>query len=142
MLNTRRLLGGMLVLMVVGGLTSSCGGGSSSAPPTDKTAVALADKAKSDAAAADKAKTDAAGTEAVAGFVKLGLIKRMDLKTGKISMDGEMWEGFELDAKKQIVKVISWGRDAAQGRPQVTLYDSRSGKELAVYGPLLGVKIR
>ena len=138
----RRLLGGVLVLVVVGGLTSSCGGGSSSAPPTDKAAVALADKAKSDAAAADKAKTDAAGTEAVAGFVKLGLIKRMDLKTGKIYMDGEMWEGFELDAKKQIVKVISWGRDAERGLPQVTLYDSRSGKELADYGPLLGVKIR
>ena len=51
---THRLLGGVLVLMVVGGLTSSCGGGSSSVPPTpDKAAVAIADKAKTDAADAD-----------------------------------------------------------------------------------------
>ncbi len=74
--------------------------------------------------------------------MKHGLIKRMDLKTGKIYVDLELWEGFELDAKQNIVKVVSGYRDAEHGLPQVTLYESRSGKELAGYGAFTGVTIR
>jgi hypothetical protein len=76
-------------------------------------------------------------------MVNHGLIKRMDVKTGKFYIDGELWEGFELDAKENIVKVISGYREAEyKGLPQVTLYESRSGKELASFGVLSGVTIQ
>ena len=72
--------------------------------------------------------------------MKHGLIKRMDLTTGKFYIDGPLWEGFELDAKQNIVKMISWYREAEyKGLPQVTLYESRTGKELASYGVSSGV---
>lgn len=75
-------------------------------------------------------------------MVKQGLIKRMDVKTGKFYIYGELWETFELNDKEQLVKTISKYRDAEFGLPQVTLYESRSGKELASYGAFSGVKIR
>jgi hypothetical protein len=80
---------------------------------------------------------------AVAKMVNLGLIKRMDVKTGKFYVDGPLWEGFELDAKENIVKVISAYREAEyKGLPQVTLYESRSGKELASNGAFSGVTLK
>ena len=47
-------------------------------------------------------------------------------------MDGPLWESTELNHKQ------SMDQDEYQGLPQ-TLYDSRSGKELANYGPFAGV---
>ena len=80
---------------------------------------------------------------AVAKMVNLGLIKRMDVKTGKFYIDGSLWVGFELDGKESIVKTISGYREAEyKGLPQVTLYESRSGKELANYGAFSGVTIK
>ena len=75
-------------------------------------------------------------------MMSLDLVKRMDLKTGKIYINGLLWEGFELDGKENIVKVISGYRDAEYGLPQVTLYESKSGKELASYSAFGGVSIR
>lgn len=75
-------------------------------------------------------------------MVQQGLIKRSDLKSGKFYIWGDMWEGFELDAKEQIVRVISEHRDAEFGLPQVRLVESRSGKELATLGAFSGVTIR
>jgi hypothetical protein len=50
---------------------------------------------------------------------------------------------FELDAKQNLVKMISWYREAEyKGLLQVTLYESRSGKELASYGAFSGVTIQ
>jgi hypothetical protein len=80
---------------------------------------------------------------AVDKMVNLGLIKRMDVKTGKFYIDGPLWVGFELDGKESIVKTISGYREAEyKGLPQVTLYESRSGKELASYGAFSGVTIK
>jgi len=79
---------------------------------------------------------------AVNVMVKRGLVKRMDVRTGKVYIYGDLWEVFELNEKEQIVKTISEYRDAEQGLPQVTLYESRSGKELASYGAFSGVTIR
>ena len=80
---------------------------------------------------------------AVRKMVDLGLIKRMDATTGKFYIDGPLWVGFELDGKENIVKVISGYREAEyKGLPQVTLYESRSGKELANYGAFSGVTIK
>jgi hypothetical protein len=97
------------------------------------------------AAPATKSLPSAQASEAraaVAKMVNLGLIKRMDVKTGTFYIDGPLWEEFELDGMENIVKVISGYRDAAHGLPQVTLYESRSGKELASYGVFLGVTIQ
>jgi hypothetical protein len=93
-------------------------------------------KSEQELAAAEGARTF------IATLVANDFIKRMDTKTGKFYVDGEMWAGFELDAKQQIVEVVSRYRDAEVGLPQVTLYDSRSGKELADYGVFAGVTIR
>jgi hypothetical protein len=79
--------------------------------------------------------------KAIAGMVQEGFIKRMDLETGKIYVNGPLWQVFELDEKKQLVRVISTHRQVETGLPQVTLYESRSGKELASYGALTGVRI-
>jgi hypothetical protein len=66
----------------------------------------------------------------------------MNVKTGKFYVDGELWEGFELDDKENIVRFVSAYREAEyKGLPQVTLYDSRSGRELANYGAFSGVTI-
>jgi chromosome condensin MukBEF MukE localization factor len=60
---------------------------------------------------------------AIETMVKLGLIKRMDDKTGKFYIDGPLWTSFELNQKQGIVKVISGQREAEyKGLPQVTLY--------------------
>ena len=69
-------------------------------------------------------------------------IKRTDIEAGKFYIYGDLWEGFELDAKENIVRVISEHRDAEFGLPQVTLLESRSGKELASYGAFSGVTIK
>jgi hypothetical protein len=104
-------------------------------------ALVLREQQAATAPAQNTAATGSNG-QAVAEMVKHGLIKRMDLKTGSVYISGEMWEGFELDAKQQIVKVISRQREAEQRLPQVTLYESRSGKELASYGAFSGVTIK
>ena len=93
------------------------------------------------APAQDTARAESARA-AVEKMVSVGLIKRMDVTTGKFYIDGPLWVGFELDAKENIVKVISGYREAEyKGLPQVTLYESRSGKELASYGAFSGVTI-
>jgi hypothetical protein len=80
---------------------------------------------------------------AVAKMMNFGLIKRMDVKTGKFYIDGPLWIGFELDGKENVVKAISGYREAEyKGLPQVTLYESRSGKELASYGAFSEVTIQ
>jgi hypothetical protein len=119
-------------------------------PEAEKAAAQLAelDKAANAAAEGERvrakvAEADAASRrKAIDEMVKLGLIKRMDLATGKIYVNGPLWEGFELDKKEQLVKVISNHRKAEEGVPQVTLYDSRTGKELASYGAFTGVRIK
>lgn len=80
--------------------------------------------------------------EAMGKLVSFGLVKRMDVKTGKFYIDGPLWDGFEFDQKENIVKLISGYRDTQHGLPQVTLYESRSGKELASFGVFSGVTIR
>jgi hypothetical protein len=85
----------------------------------------------------------ASARAAVDKMVNLSLIKRMDVNTGKFYIDGPLWVGFELDGKENIVKVISGYTEAEyKGLPQVTLYESRSGKELANYGAFIAVTIR
>jgi hypothetical protein len=69
-------------------------------------------------------------------------VKRMDVEAGRFYVDGQLWETFELDNKEQIVKATSQYRDVENGLPQVTLYESRSGNELASYGVFSGVTIR
>lgn len=76
------------------------------------------------------------------GFLIRYKIKRTDIEAGKFYIYGDLWEGFELDAKENIVRVISEHRDAEFGLPQVTLLESRSGKELASYGAFSGVTIK
>jgi len=103
----------------------------SPAPATPSTAPA------DDTALAESARA------AVATMVNRGLIKRMDVKTGKFYIYGDLWDGFELNQKENIVKVMSGYREAEyKGLPQVTLYESRSGKELASYGVFSGVTIK
>ena len=67
-------------------------------------------------------------------MLKIGFVKRMDLNTGSFYIDGEQWAVFELDEKKNIVTFISAYGEAEKQRPQVTLYESKTGKELASYG--------
>ena len=82
-------------------------------------------------------------TGPVAEMVQHGLIKRMDITTGKFYIDGPLWNVDALGAKENIVKVISGYREAEyRGLPEVTLYDSRSGKELANFEVFSGVTIR
>ena len=84
-----------------------------------------------------------AAHEIVAQLQKFELIKRIEIKTGKFYLDGPLWQGFELTDKKKFIRAMSVYRETEyMGLPQVTLYDSRSGKELANYGPLLGTTIR
>jgi hypothetical protein len=79
----------------------------------------------------------------IPGLVKTGFIKRIDVARGSVHMDGPLWESTELNDRQSMVNMISWYREAEyQGLPQVTLYDSRSGKELANYGPFAGVTIK
>ena len=79
----------------------------------------------------------------MAVFKAQGLVKRMDVASGKFYISGPLWEGFELDDKQNIVRFISAYREAEyKGLPQVTLYESRSGKELASYGAFSGVTIK
>jgi hypothetical protein len=75
-------------------------------------------------------------------LVTNGFVKRVDVKTGKFYVDGELWETFEFNNKEQLVEAISQYRDVEYGLPQVTLYESRSGRELATYGVFSGVTIR
>ena len=134
---------GFIVLVVLGrimGSTTSTPSGGATAPA--RPATSAAPPVNTGRTAVQEAKVAESNLAAVSEMVKQGLIKRMDLATGKIYIDGSLWEGFELDAKQQIVKVISRQRDAEQKLPQVTLYESRSGKELASYGVFSGVTIR
>ena len=94
-------------------------------------------------ATAASSSQDEAAREIVASLQKFELIKRIDVATGKYYIDGELWQGFELDKKEQFVRAMSAYRKIEyKGLPQVTLYDSRSGKELASYGAFTGVTIR
>jgi hypothetical protein len=112
------------------------------APLVSTTRAAAPPQAARAAAPARNTAADEATRAAISKFLSVGFIKRMDVKVGKFYVDGELWEGFELDAKQQIVETISAYRDAERGLPQVTLYESRSGKELASYGVFSGVTIR
>ena len=124
----------MLFFIPTGGPSSTSSARSASSPTPTLPSVAAPVQ---NTAAAESARA------AVAKMVNLGLIKRMDVKTGKFYIDGPLWVGFELDAKENIVKVISGYREAEyKGLPQVTLYESRSGKELASYGAFSGVAIK
>jgi len=85
----------------------------------------------------------AAAQKLIPGLVKTGFIKRINLERGNFYMDGPLWEQIELNEKENLVKIASWYREAEyRGLPQVTLYDSRSGKELGNYGVFSGVTIR
>jgi hypothetical protein len=91
---------------------------------------------------ADRARAQAA-REVVATLEKFGLIKRMDVKTGKFYIDGPLWEGFELNDKERFVKAISLYREAEDSNhSRVWLYDGRTGKELATYTSFSGVTIQ
>jgi len=76
-----------------------------------------------------------------------GLITRMDggarsmPGAARIYVDGPTWAGFKVDDKEDIIRFLSRYRDALEGRPQVALLDDRSGRELASYGPILGVSL-
>lgn len=111
-------------------------------PPASPAPVTPPPQTARAAAPARNTAADGATRAAISKFLNVGFIKRMDVKVGKFYVDGELWEGFELDAKQQIVETISAYRDAERGLPQVTLYESRSGKELASYGVFSGVTIR
>ena len=131
----------LIGLGVVGWLSSST---APTTTPTAQTTAAVSSPppAPTPAPAKNTAAAESARA-AVAVMMKQGLIKRMDVATGKFYIYGDLWDGFELDAKQNIVKVISGYRETEyKGLPQVTLYESRSGKELANYGAFSGVTIR
>jgi hypothetical protein len=92
---------------------------------------------------AERARRGAAARDAIPSVVKQGFIKRMDLERGRFYVDGPLWESFELNDKQNMVKMMSWYREAEyKDLPQVTLYESRSGKELASYGAFSEVTIK
>ena len=111
------------------------------APAVSRQGPQLSGQTVPPAPAQDTAATERARV-AVANMEILGLIKRMDLRTRSFYINGPLWEVFELDEKENIVRVISMYAKAEHGLPQVTLYESRSGKELASYGVFTGVTIR
>ena len=75
-------------------------------------------------------------------MIALGFIKRVDVQTGKFYVNRELWDGFELDQKEGLVKTMSGYREAEHDLPQVKIYDSRSGTELASFSVFSGVTIR
>ena len=92
---------------------------------------------------AQEAQRAATARDLMPGLLRTGIVKRMDLATGSFYMDGPLWERTELDRKQNLVKILSWYREAEYKQlPQVTLYDSRSGKELASFGAFSGVTIK
>jgi hypothetical protein len=137
------LLGSMLACGESNAIRKADAAAASTQPARAPVPAAALAPAPARAPAPAPAKNTAAAASArtaVAKMVSLGLIKRMDVKTGKFYIDGELWEGFELDAQENIVKVISGYREAEyKGLP---LYESRSGKELANYGAFSGVTIK
>lgn len=77
-----------------------------------------------------------------------GLITRMDggarsiPGAARIYVDGPLWAGFKVDQKEDLIRFLSRYRDSLEGRPQVELIDDRSGRELASYGPILGISLK
>jgi hypothetical protein len=112
----------------------------SAPPPSNAVAEEAAVRARAELAA-EKLRRGVAAREAIPEFVKHRLIKRIDVEAGKFYVDGRLWERLELDAKEDIVKLISYYREAERGLPRMTLYESRSGKELASFGMCAGVTI-
>jgi hypothetical protein len=91
---------------------------------------------------ADHARRMTAARDLIPGLVTTGFIKRMNLATGSFYMNGPLWASTELNQKQNMVQILSWYRESEYaGRPEVTLYDSRSGKELAT-GGFSGVTIK
>jgi hypothetical protein len=61
---------------------------------------------------------------------------------GKVYVDGAEWAAYPIDGKENLVKFMSMYRDEKVCLPQVTIYDSHSGRELASYGVFGGVSIK
>jgi hypothetical protein len=109
---------GFVVLVVLSSLPRLMS--SNSPAPVSRTAAPAAPVAAQTATArsqsnatAESARRAKAARELIPDLVKQGLIKRMDVKTGKIYINGPLWEGFELDAKqnpRQDDVVVSGGR--------------------------------
>jgi hypothetical protein len=130
-------------LVLIGSLSRSTSSRPTPAPTAAVAQTAHAATPQGSNAAAELARRSAAAQKAIPGFVAQGFIKRMDLERGYFYVDGPRWEGFELDAKQNLVKIMSWYREAEyRGLPQVTVYESRSGKELANRGAFSGVTIK
>ena len=115
---------------------------SPAAPSTSAPPSAQAPPAAPTSEVADHARRMTAARELIPGLVTTGFIKRMNLATGSFYMNGPLWASTELNQKQNMVQILSWYRESEYaGQPQVTLYDSRSGKELAT-GGLSGVTIK
>jgi len=84
----------------------------------------------------------AANREAFHTLVNHNLIRRYDVNTGNFYINRELWDGFERKLKERIVRIISRHRDGTRGLPQVSLYDSRTGKKLADVGAFSKVSIK
>jgi hypothetical protein len=70
------------------------------------------------------------------------LVRRFNVDQGQFYVDGLSWSAAELDKKEDLVRILSRYREGHyKGLPQVTLYDSRSGRELGSYGVFSGVSI-
>jgi hypothetical protein len=79
-----------------------------------------------------------AAHEVVAQLTQNDLIRRIDLAKGNFYINEPLWTGFELDIKEKFVHAMSLYRETEyKGLQRVHLLDSRSGKELANYTPLV-----
>jgi len=116
----------------------------SQAPPVASSASVASTPVPPDSTAvSEKARRGKAAHESVPALMESGIVKRIELETGSFYIDGPTWVRSELDAKENLVKILSWYREAEyKGLPQVTLYESRSGRELANYGAFSGVTIK
>jgi hypothetical protein len=97
--------------------------------------------AMSSASAATPASPAPDVDRAISSMVRNGLIRRVDLDTGKIYVAEPVWRGFDIEDKQRIARVISQYRKIHKGLPQVYLVDGKSGKELANVGAITGVHI-
>lgn len=70
-----------------------------------------------------------------------GLIRGVEDGGRTVLIERSLWEAIELPKKRQVVQLLSDRRRREHGLPQVSLIDSRSGRELASFGAFSGVTI-
>jgi len=76
---------------------------------------------------------------ALIGLQDAGLIRSIEGRT--VLVDRFLWEQTEIGNKRLLVQLASNRRQRREGLPQVSIQDSRSGRELASFGAFGGVTI-